>query len=102
MGAFFQLTQIEVVCAEPLQALSKGLLSISVVGVIEFGGQEEIAAGDTGSPDSLANLLFVSVCGGGVNVLVAVLERKLNGVLDGSGGGFPGALKLRGSGSGVD
>jgi hypothetical protein len=103
--------EVEVVGAKLRERVLKSLLSVALVGVVELGGQEEGLAGDTGGLDALADLSLVLVGGGGcwersvpsgsvrkgnertVDVLVAVLESELDGELDLSGLGLPGACR---------
>lgn len=84
-------TKVKVGGFELLQAVLEGLSSTSMVAVVELRGEEDGLPGNTRGLDTLANLGFVTVGGSGVNVLVAVLEGMLDGLLYSTRLGFPGA-----------
>ena len=60
-----------------------------MVVVRELRGEEERFAGHTRRFDALSNLGFVRVRGRSVDMLVPVLERELDRVLDLARRGFP-------------
>lgn len=75
--------KIQIRGIELLQRAEQRLLGVSVVRVVQLGGQEDIFSFHAGSFDPLSNLGLVAVGSGGVDVSIpSVLERVLDGMLD--------------------
>jgi hypothetical protein len=85
--------EVEVGSAELLQRVLESLLGMLLVRVVELRGEEDLPAGDTGVPDTPANLGLVSVGSGGIDILVSKLESLGDSTLDNSGLGLPGTCK---------
>lgn len=75
-------TEIEIIGAESLKGRLKCLRGLLLVRVVEFGGEEDRPARNAGRLNSLADLLLVLVRRRGIDVRVAVPQRKLDRVLD--------------------
>src|SRR5690606_31150249 len=66
--------QVDAVEAELLEALLDGAVGVTVAVVPQFGGDEELVAGDGGCGQCSADAFLVAVDGCGVDVPVAELE----------------------------
>ena len=83
--------QVDVVEPEALETRVDALLHALVPRVVELGGDPDFSAGYAGVADAGANLGLVAVGEGGVDVAVAGLEGREDGVVDLIGPGLPGA-----------
>lgn len=75
-------TEVKVICAEVLEGRLEGRGRILLVWVVELGGKENRAAGDTRCSNACADLLLVPVRGSGVDVRVPILQSEFHSVLD--------------------
>lgn len=74
--------QVDIVGLQAGEAALDGLGDALVPGVVELGGQEDVAAGHARGLDAVADLLLVAVRKGRVDVAVPVPERRLDRRLD--------------------
>lgn len=83
--------QVDVVDAEVVEGCGETFFDARKPVGFELGGEEDLGAGDAGGSEARADLAFVVVGEGGVDVAVAGAEGGGDGVLDLAGGGLPGA-----------
>ena len=81
--------QVDVVKTKALQRAGDTLLNALVPGVVEFGGDPDLLAGNTGVLDTLTDLLLVAIRQSGVDVAVASLEGRLDSLTNLTGLGLP-------------
>lgn len=86
-----KLTEVKVLGLKLAERVEQSFFSAEMVGVVELGRQEEGLAGDVRSFDTVADLALVGVGGGGIDMLVTVLQRGFHGSLDGSWLALPSA-----------
>ncbi len=97
--------QVDVIGTQFREARVEGLQRrfVSLVGVPELGGDEDVLARNRGARERAAHTLLVSVGRGGVDVPVAgLVDRESDGVLGLVVGGLPySQAELRDGGSGI-
>ena len=81
--------QVDIAGTQVLERGIDGLGHTLVVRVVKLRRQEDLLARDPGCPDALADLLLVSVREGSIDMTIASVERRFDGLADLAGLGLP-------------